>query len=538
MKVLLDRHEEVTTNRYFVNIEDIIKKYLKEDVEIGIINAHNRIIGIDEVKSIINTKNLNTANLFTIINWSMIKDNDSNDRTSKYLKKRRVCDDNPYNISTETEGIKVEFDFGQFALFIPEFNILYLTYDAIHGQTSQELELIDFILHNLTQQLDSSNIFKSELLKFQEVIPEKIEVITDNDKVIPNIIESNKIEEIINKMISMVDIERFKKLLAIAGSSDGKKNMPSKEVTQDYLRRWALSKYEYFLLFDNELSIEKEIQFEIDNIEMKSSIENLCYTFPKYAPVLSRINSNEFIENSIDGDEIFEKYADKKFKKGMKVSKFLSTYLEDNIFDIELSKVLQNRLIKGKVVISIDPYDYLTMSINSHQWRSCHRITDGEYATGGFSYMCDDSTLIAYRENGTEYKYNLYGFKFEGNSKSWRQCVYFDKSTCSIIFGRQYPNDIKEVSTEVRNILEEKVSTYTNNINLWSVTRNEHKGTYEKISNLNYHDVDSGFDYKFARFKNLYSTDDIIFKIGSEVKCVYCGKLLSENDSKVSCGCK
>lgn len=377
-----------------------------------------------------------------------------------------------------------------------------------------------------------------DMLKFKEKEPLQ-EQINNQEEIIhtvqPTILNKDKEQHIIDKMISLVDMSRVNKLFAIAGSSENRKKMPKKEIVMDYLNRWANAKYEYFLLFNENLQIEKEVEFELDEMEMNAMVETLCYQFPKYALLLENMTSSEFVNNSLDHDHGLKKYIPKHFQHGMKVSKFLSILLEDEKFDIEISKILQNRKIKGKIVISIDPYDYLTMSLNAHQWISCHNLEDGCYATGAFSYMCDEATLIAYRDNNKTYSYNYFGFKYEGNSKSWRQCIYFDKSSCSMIFGRQYPNESTDISKGIRELLEEVVSKYVDNVNKWIVKTDDHDGKYKDLSDFHYSDINNDFPYKFARFKNLEDPDKIKFEVGSKVKCVYCGTILHSSRERVSC---
>jgi len=381
-----------------------------------------------------------------------------------------------------------------------------------------------------------------DMIKFKNLETEAQDLLENNNiqkdiihTIQTSIFDKEKDKNIIKKMISLVDIKRFSKLLAIAGSSEDSKKMPKKEIVMDYLNRWANAKYEYFLLFGEKLHIEKNIEFDLDTMEMRSMIESLCYQFPKYALLLEKINTREFIDNSLSYDYGLSKYAPKHYHSGIKVSKFLSLLLEDEKFDLELSKVLQNRKVKGKMVISIDPYDYLTMSINSHNWRSCHNIADGEYPTGCFSYMCDEATLIAYRDNNKSYNYDYFGFKFKGNSKSWRQCIYFDKDSCAMIFGRQYPNDSNDITKNVRELIEDVVSKYLYNENKWVIKSNEIDGIYEDESNFHYSDVENDYDYKFARFKNLEDPSQIKFEVGSNVKCVHCGSFLDDSTEIVSC---
>jgi hypothetical protein len=377
--------------------------------------------------------------------------------------------------------------------------------------------------------------FSIGMFKIKDVIiEEKKEEIAEKNESAMSIVKKEKDQNIINKMIEMVDMNRFVKLLSVAGSDEDSKKVASKKIAKDYIDRWAISKYEYFIMFGEKLTIEKEIELEMNREEIQILLESLYHKFPKYSLVLKQFSNYEFMENKIkNSDDHFEKYASNHFKIGMKLSKFLSSLLNDEAFDIELSKVLQNKTVKGRLNISIDPYDFLTMSINQHGWRSCHNIANGEYATGGFSYMCDDTTLIAYKDKNEIFEYKHHGFSFKGNSKSWRQCIYFDKSTCSMIFGRQYPNDSDGVAKEVRLIMEEIASKYICQEDKWTFNSSIKDDTYEDISDFHFSDVMNDYSFKFVKLKSLKPTDRIKFNVGSKVYCVYSGKELSDAEYTV-----
>ena len=227
---------------------------------------------------------------------------------------------------------------------------------------------------------------------------------------------------------------------------------------------------------------------------------------------------NKFLQNHAYFKEFCPNWAQK-----MKVSKFFSSLCNDKKLDDDISQILTYKKKIVSLRISIDPYDYLTMSVNNYGWSSCQRIHNGEYRMGPYTIMLDESTLMAYRAGNKEVDYSINSIKFSGNSKSWRQCVYVDKNTCAAIFGRQYPSSNEMVEEGTRTLWEETVSKYLGIDNRWWRRRNNHDG-YNAVSNLVYHDVsNNNCNHNMVVLKQ--SADTInTFNVGvKRVKCVICG---------------
>lgn len=349
--------------------------------------------------------------------------------------------------------------------------------------------------------------------------------------------ERAKDDSIIAEMKSKVDRKRLQQMLSIGASTYDSKHFVKDSIVDMYLDLWANAKYEMYLMFGRNLSITTEYEKQIDEQEMRSLVNDLKTTYPKYAHWIERFENIEYIDNKVHylGSSITN-YVD-YCVKGMKLSGFFTKLCADPQFDIDLSKVMQNKFVKGYMTISIDPYDYLTSSVNKNDWRSCHRITDGEYATGSFSYLLDDTTMIAYKHNGRDYDYTFYGFKFSGNSKAFRQCVYFDKDSCNIIFGRNYPNASEDAEVKMRELLEHQVCKYLGlpEDSMWKKSRNSYEGDYEDVSDLHYSDVEHGWNYTFVRLTK--SIRDVAnFKVGYNAPCLMCAD--DVEDEGYACVCR
>lgn len=145
---------------------------------------------------------------------------------------------------------------------------------------------------------------------------------------------------------------------------------------------------------------------------------------------------------------------------GMKIGKALKLFdfyqSEDlEVIRQELSRIIQENTVKGKLCLSIHPLDYLSLSENNHNWRSCHAL-DGEYRTGNLSYMLDNCTVIAYLKSEKEDEI-LPRFPEEvpWNSKKWRCLLFFDRDRKIVWAGRQYPfSTDAALNFVVSNLLE------------------------------------------------------------------------------------
>lgn len=177
-------------------------------------------------------------------------------------------------------------------------------------------------------------------------------------------------------------------------------------------------------------------------------------------------------------------------------------------------------------------FDYLTMSVNQHNWTSCHNIVSGMYTTGSFAYLTDKSTLIAYREDGLEREYRLGSNRFMGNSKRWRQCVYVDERTGAAIFGRQYPNTQSGTTEAIRMLYERQMSQFFRQEDRWLCSTNGRLHTYERRTEMCYHDVTHGYQYELTMPETCASIPH--FSVGSIVFCPGCGTEIS-NTGRISC---
>lgn len=385
------------------------------------------------------------------------------------------------------------------------------------------------------------NIFKKDgfsiSLDMLEFVKEQDNENEESKEMVDNVFSTfgkEKDESIINEMIKKVDRSRFKKLLVIGANRDSFKfSSLTNEIVDFYLQSWAYAKYEFYLLLGRNLTFNKAVELEMTSEDMDSRRNELAYVFPQYCYDLKSFSTEELLNNSVEGDPMYEKFCP-IYMKGMKVSKFLSALHNDQRFDDAIAGLLSNRTINANLTISIDPFDYLTMSLNKHDWKSCQKIGEGSYATGALSIMIDETTLMAYRHNGVEYDYNYHNYRFTGNSKSWRECLYIDKNTGSVIFSRQYPSSVDAISNIVREMTEEIVANYTEHSNRW-ILKESVSEYYHEGSGLLYHDVIQGFPFKFAVLKDLNKKIEPSFTVGKPIFCLNCKKEINDSEDTFLC---
>lgn len=102
----------------------------------------------------------------------------------------------------------------------------------------------------------------------------------------------------------------------------------------------------------------------------------------------------------------------------------------------EASRIIQESKITGELVLSVHPLDFLSVSENASNWRSCHAL-DGEYRVGNLDYMLDNSTIVAYLKS-EEFK-EITRFPFKWNDKKWRMLLFCSKNDTLLLAGRHYP---------------------------------------------------------------------------------------------------
>lgn len=208
--------------------------------------------------------------------------------------------------------------------------------------------------------------------------------------------------------------------------------------------QWLEAKRDFIEAMNGRLIYEfpEKISFSLDKKERNARVDDFVHILE------SRWDNYQlagFVADMRDGffnNMVLHDYEinGQKIKKGMKLVKAFKFFEEDKcaLTDIQnhASRIIQEDKIEGKLCISVHPLDYLSLSENTYNWRSCHAL-DGEFRSGNLSYMVDKSTFICYLKS--EKEENLPNFPFKWNSKKWRVLLYFSSDWNMIMAGRQYP---------------------------------------------------------------------------------------------------
>ena len=161
-----------------------------------------------------------------------------------------------------------------------------------------------------------------------------------------------------------------------------------------------------------------------------------------YSELAQFIEAQEpgFFKNMTISD--YTAWDGKVIKKGTKLVKAFKHFITNDrsLTDVqnEASRIIQEDKIEGTLCLSVHPLDFLSLSENTYNWRSCHAL-DGEYRAGNLSYMMDKSTVVCYLKATDSAQLPNFPEDVKWNSKKWRVLLYLSDDWRMLIAGRQYP---------------------------------------------------------------------------------------------------
>lgn len=358
----------------------------------------------------------------------------------------------------------------------------------------------------------------------------------------------------------------------------------------DLIDSWLEAKRDFIEAMNGELiyCYPQEISFSLDPVDRNRLLDNFIEdVFNRYRnddliEFLDLVRDN-FFENRLIKDINFRTKMGKNIfiPKGMKIVKAFKYFEEDKCALTDLqnyaSRLIQEDKIKGYFCISVHPLDFLSLSENNHNWRSCHAL-DGEYRAGNLNYMVDSSTVICYLRSSKDSV--LPNFPFPWNDKKWRVLLYFSNDWNMLFAGKPYPfNSSDGLNFILTTMLDKsglaKDSTWTkwddtkinfigspNNNSGYSLKYKYYpvgetlKPLHELVKNgegaLQFNDVLQSSTYQGLYSFRLryspyfapstgYSTSETCFSIGKEVKCLRCGEKpikISSSFQCVDCECE
>lgn len=236
---------------------------------------------------------------------------------------------------------------------------------------------------------------------------------------------------------------------------------------------WSSNKHHIYKLMGNQIKVTKELDGKY--LCTPDLIVNLREQFLKDEGTELNVLIRAFI-HSLDPQDISDnklsqniEILDITIPSGTKVTKAFSLLEFDkkeldrqqNIYSV----FLQSLKLSGRLVLSIDPLDYITMSVSKSGWSSCHH-PNSCHGAGGLAYMNDKSSIIAYVETAEPMisyvydKVNDIKHKIEMPNKIWRQIVTINPNHDFTVQMKHYPNNsevfAKEVSKLLRELLEKE----------------------------------------------------------------------------------
>lgn len=210
--------------------------------------------------------------------------------------------------------------------------------------------------------------------------------------------------------------------------------------------QWYEAKQKIIEAFGGQLIVEipGTMHFHLDDKDRKKHFDEFVY---EISSVYHNDELAHFLNKNVDGfyeNSVHYAYeaGDIKIPKGMKLVKAFKFFEKDEKllaqFQSSASQIIQENKVEGTLCFSVHPLDFLTTSVNTYNWRSCHAL-DGEFRAGNLSYMLDKTTVICYLKGADNVKLPMLPDSVPWNSKKWRVLLFLSKNWDMIFAGRQYP---------------------------------------------------------------------------------------------------
>lgn len=199
--------------------------------------------------------------------------------------------------------------------------------------------------------------------------------------------------------------------------------------------------------------------------EIQTKIRQFCY---------SCVNNENLAKNKMSKGLTFKldrckttfqsPVGAKPIKAINKFLTYIKPYLADNEdykelltkfekFRLEHSQILNDKIVKGDLVLSIHPLDFMTMSDNDSGWQSCMSwVDDGCYHVGTVEMMNSNNVICCYLKNKKDWNFDFNNKDAVWNNKKWRQLAYITPEI--IMTGKAYPYQNEILSHTILNTLD------------------------------------------------------------------------------------
>lgn len=189
----------------------------------------------------------------------------------------------------------------------------------------------------------------------------------------------------------------------------------------------------------------------------------------------------------------------------------------------EYSDLINTKTVKRKLVISLNPLDYLTMS-DGVNWHSCHKLNGGIYKGGTLSYMLDQTSMVVFVVDNLESKIHTI-------PKIYRQMFHYADNT--FVQSRLYPqgNDgATDLYTVFRNYVIGVFKDILHVDGEWVVENNENNAVARRIRSYGAHYRDYNYHSSVTIFyPKATGKSATQMVVGHEGICLKCGKSFTEN---------
>lgn len=347
----------------------------------------------------------------------------------------------------------------------------------------------------------------------------------------------------------------------------------------DYLfAEWVKNKQFFFDLFGNNLIYElpDKITFELDADQKKQRLFGFCalleetYGYSQLSDFVFKQQDGFF--NNITVED-YQAWDGKIIKAGTKLVKSFKHFIIDNrsLQDIqsEASRIIQENKIEGTLCFSIHPLDFLSLSENNYNWRSCHAL-DGEYRCGNLSYMMDNTTFICYLKGQDSAELPNFPTDVTWNGKKWRTLFFLNKKQTLLFAGRSYPFTSttglnmahEEIIKRLDGVWTDWVSSDAGNSfisGIFNFKAAPQVWTQDGFRNIDYivkncayathfNDLLLSTFYKpyycfkvqehgFLSYDDSLVSSETLIEVGHPVNCLQCGELIKGNSEEGSMLC-
>lgn len=228
-------------------------------------------------------------------------------------------------------------------------------------------------------------------------------------------------------------------------------------------------------------------------------------------------------------------------KEGMKFSKALNQAMtlfryseskRESVL-IRYSQILNDKVIEGDLVLSVNPIDFYSMSIGAG-WSSC-LSPGGEYESGTMSYAVDNKTVLAFLiSKNTSELLNATALGMSGSlypEKKWRQVFIYDSGSLVLAGSKQYPF----TSTELEELAGEEIISRIEGKDSSSIKKYPISQLYSKIGlkycQIGYSDFSTSTGTIFTeKEREEFETSSIDISGGATYNCILCNESSADSE--------